>query len=126
MKNALRFNIGVIGKLSHHVCDLAPAIDFYKNKLGFKHLFTRKGKAFFECGGMRFLLNTQLETKSSTEPDIAYLRVEDIQAAYEELCERGIIFDEKPRKLIAINGYELWAAFFHDQDNNLLGLLGEH
>ena len=126
MKSALRFNIGVIGKLSHHVRDLPEAIDFYKNKLGFKHLFTRKGRAFFECSGIRFLLNTHQETKDPTEPDIVFLIVDDIKAAYEELLVRGITFDEKPRQVIAIKGYELWAAFFHDQDGNMLGLIGEH
>ena len=126
MKNALRFSLGVIGNISHHVRNLPEAIDFYKNKLGFKYLFTRNGRAFFECGGMRFLLNAQKEPKDSKEPDIAFLRVDDIQTAYEELLGRGITFDEKPRKVIAIKGYELWAAIFHDQDGNLLGLLGEY
>jgi hypothetical protein len=126
MKNALRFNIGAIGNMSHYVSNLSVAIDFYKNKLGFKHLFTRNGRAFFECGGMRFMLNTRLEPNNSQEPDIVYLRVDDIQSASEELIDRGITFDENPRLIISIKGYELWTAFFHDQDGNLLGLLDEH
>lgn len=52
-------------------------------------------------------------------------RVPDLQAAYEVLAGRGIVFEAGPHLIAKLPDHELWMAFFRDPDENLLALMGE-
>ena len=51
-----------------------------------------------------------------------YFRVPDLQAAYEQLSERGARFVDEPHLIAELPDHELWMAFFRDPDGNLMGL----
>ncbi len=46
-----------IGKISINVHDLNRAVEFYRDKLGMKHLFAAGTMAFLDCGGIRLMLS---------------------------------------------------------------------
>jgi len=105
--------------------DLDRAVDFYRDKLGMKHLFTvPPNLAFFDCDGIRLLLSLPAKPEFDHPSSIVYFNVEDIQAAYATLSERGVHFDEKPIFVADMGTYDLWLASFRDSDNNLLALMG--
>jgi len=56
---------------------------------------------------------------------IIYYRVEDIQAAHETLCARGVQFEAGPRLVHKAHDHDLWLAFFRDVEGNLLALMSE-
>jgi len=51
--------------------------------------------------------------------------VDDIDAAFERLSERGVAFEAKPHLVAKLPDHELWMAFFRDPDGNLLALMSE-
>lgn len=56
--------IANIGQIAINVHDTARAVEFYKDALGLKLLFTAGNLAFFDCGGVRLMLSTP-ERRSS-------------------------------------------------------------
>ena len=56
---------------------------------------------------------------------IIYYKVTDLQAAYDTLTARGVIFEDKPDLVAKMPDHELWMAFFRDPDSNLLALMSE-
>ncbi|HEU5139774.1 MAG TPA: VOC family protein, partial [Bacillales bacterium] len=81
--------------------------------------------AFFECNGLRLLLsipeNDQFDHPSST----LYFQVEDIQASYRELVNRGVTTLGEPHMIAEMDGIETWMAFFKDPDENIHALMSE-
>lgn len=56
---------------------------------------------------------------------VIYYKAPDIQAAFETLSARGVIFETKPHMIARLPDHELWMAFFRDPDANLLALMSE-
>ena len=56
---------------------------------------------------------------------ILYYRVPDLQAAYDTLTGRGVVFETDPHLIAQLPDHELWMAFFRDPDENLLALMSE-
>lgn len=53
-----RFGVGRIGQIAVPVADLDVAVGFYRDVLGMNFLFQAPpGLAFFDCGGIRILLD---------------------------------------------------------------------
>jgi len=114
-----------IGQIAIRARDLPEAVTFYRDVLGLDYLFEAGTLAFFMCGGVRLMLgvpeNEQVDHESST----VYFRVPDLQAAYEELSERGVAFVDEPHLIAKLPDHELWMVFFRDPDGNLMGLMSE-
>jgi methylmalonyl-CoA/ethylmalonyl-CoA epimerase len=83
------------------------------------------GLGFFDCNGVRLLLDTPAKANSENYSSIIYYKVPDLQAAYETLSQRGVVFEEKPSLVAKMPDHELWMAFFRDPDTNLLALMSE-
>src|SRR5215467_2683666 len=49
-------SLGPIGQFARAVPDLAEAERFYRDVLGMRHLFSAGKLAFFDCGGVRLML----------------------------------------------------------------------
>ena len=125
-KTNAAFGLAEIGQIAVPVKDVDRAIAFYRDVLGMKFLFQASpGLGFFDLNGVRLLLDAAAESPEKTYSSIIYYKVTDIQAAYEELAARGVIFQEKPALVARMPDHELWMAFFHDLDNNLLALMCE-
>lgn len=125
--------LGPIGQIALRVNDVAAATDWYRERLGLRHLFSAPtpgsgdapGMAFFDCHGIRLLLGRP-ETPAEDHPgSTLYFTVPDIKAAHEALAERGVPFIETPRMIADLGKTELWLAFFRDPSDNVLALMSE-
>lgn len=119
------FGLSAIEQIAVNAHDLDRAVEFYRDKLGMKHLFTvPPNLAFFDCDGIRLLLSLPAKPEFDHPSSIIYFKVDDIQVAYATLSERGVHFDEKPIFVADMGTYDLWLASFRDSENNLLALMG--
>ena len=116
-------NQSKIGQISINVRDLDRAVAFYKEKLGLKHLFTVSKLGFFDCGGIRLMLAVPEKPEFDHPSSVLYFNVDDIQAVFNSLSERGVRFEGPPHMIAKMESYNLWMAFFRDSENNLLSLM---
>lgn len=114
-----------IHQFAAYARDLDEAINFYRDTLGATYLtkFDPPGLAFFEFSGTRLLLE-----KTAPKATI-YFRVDDIEAAFTELLDRGVKFIAEPHLIFrdaagifGAAGEEEWMAFFSDPSENILAL----
>jgi catechol 2,3-dioxygenase-like lactoylglutathione lyase family enzyme len=118
--------LGVLGQISRPVRDITTAVEWYGKVLGLPHLYTYGDLAFFDCGGTRLFLSAMEEPGRTEEPSVLYFRVEDIQAAYDDLRERGVEFETAPHLIHKHeSGTEEWMAFFPDPDGHLLAIMAQ-
>lgn len=118
--------LGEIGQIALTVRDVERATAFYRDRLGVKFLFSAPpGMAFFDCGGVRLLLGAAESEDDPRRSSILYFRVNDIEAARNELGERGVEFEREPEKVHETAAYELWLAFFGDGEGNTHALMSE-
>ena len=111
------FGLSAIGQIAVNAHDINRAIDFYRDKLGMKFLFTAPpGLAFFDCDGIRLMLSLPAKPEFDHPSSIIYFNVDDIQQAYETLSERGVEFEEKPAFVANMGTYDLWIAAFRDSE----------
>jgi predicted enzyme related to lactoylglutathione lyase len=124
MATANGFGLSAIGQIAINAHDINRAMDFYRDKLGMKFLFTAPpGLAFFDCDGIRLMLSLPAKPEFDHPSSIIYFNVDDIQLAYETLSERGVEFEEKPAFVANMGTYDLWIAAFRDSEDNLLAMM---
>jgi len=121
------FELEVIGQIGVPVSDIDRAVAFYRDVLGMHFLFKAPpGLGFFDCNGVRLMLDAPAKANSKeAHSSIIYYKVEDLQAAYDTLMARGVVFEQKPEFVAQMPDHELWMAFFRDPDSNLLALMSE-
>ena len=119
------FGLAQIGQVAVPVGDLERAIGFYRDTLGMRFLFQAPpGLGFFDCGGVRLMLSLpegEVDYRAAT----IYYTVPDIQQAAAVLGSRGVAFDQPPHVVARLPHADLWMAFFHDADRNLLAIMSE-
>jgi methylmalonyl-CoA/ethylmalonyl-CoA epimerase len=119
------FGLGQIGQIAVPVADIDRAVAFYRDTLGMRFLFQAPpGLGFFDCGGVRLMLDAPAKAQAGQASPI-YYKVPDIQAAFDTLSGRGVVFEGKPHLIAKLPDHELWMAFFRDPDGNLLALMSE-
>lgn len=115
-----------IGQIAVPVADVERAIAFYRDVLGMRFLFQAPpGLGFFDCGGVRLMLDGPAKAQANNYSSIIYYQVPDIQAAFRALSGRGVVFDAKPHLIAKLPDHDLWMAFFKDPDENVLALMSE-
>ena len=120
------FSLQNVGQIAITVTDLEKAVDFYRDKLRLKHLFSAPpGLAFFQAGDLRLMLSRPEKADSERFTSAIYFKVDDIQAARNALASRGVAFEAEPHLIARMPDHELWMAFFRDTDRNLLALMCE-
>ena len=123
MAATVDLRLGVLGQVSLHVHDTARAERFYGETLGLRHLYTFGDLSFFDLDGTRLYLHRKNEADWQAG-SILYFRVDDIQAAWDELGRRGVEGREEPQLIFTHDsGVEEWMAFFADGEGNTLALL---
>lgn len=126
MADTTNFGLSSIGQIAVNAHDLARAVDFYRDRLGMKHLFTVPPKlAFFDCDGVRLMLSLPEKPEFDHPSSILYFKVDNIQQAAHTLSDRGVQFEEQPMFVANMGSYDLWMAFFRDSENNLLAMMSE-
>ena len=118
--------LGRIGQIHLSVADVDRSVAFYRDVLGIPFLFAVPGQqmAFFECDGVRLYIGVP-ESEEFRSRSTIYFSVEDIDAAYAKLRERGVSFRGAPHLIDRTQSSELWMAFFTDADGNNLALMAE-
>ena len=120
------FGLAQIGQIAVPVADVERAIAFYRDVLGMRFLFQAPpGLGFFDCGGVRLMLDAPAKAQAKNYGSVIYYRVPDLQAAFETLRARGVAFEGNPHLIARLPDHELWMAFFRDPDDNLLALMSE-
>lgn len=119
-------NLHKIGQIALPISNLEQSIVFYRDTLGMRFLFQAPpGLAFFDCDGVRLMLDVPAKTSPDSHASLIYFTVPDITGTYEALAARGVAFEAKPHLVAKLPDHELWMAFFRDPDRNLLALMGE-
>jgi len=115
-----------IGQVSMRAQDLDRAIAFYRDTLGLPFLFKAPPQlAFFDCGGVRLMLDVPESPALDHPGSILYFAVEDIQQAHALLVARGTTFRRDPHLVARLPDREVWMAFFDDSEGNTLALMSE-
>src|SRR4051794_27376806 len=97
MAGSNEFGLSTIEQIAVSAQDIERAVDFYRDKLGMKHLFTvPPNLAFFDCDGIRLMLSLPAKPEFDHASSIIYFNVDDIHAAFATLSERGVRFEEQP------------------------------
>jgi catechol 2,3-dioxygenase-like lactoylglutathione lyase family enzyme len=114
-----------LGQVAINVHDVARATAFYRDKLGLPLLFTAGNLAFFDCGGVRLMLDRAEKPEFDHPSSILYFAVPDIQAAHQRMRDSGVEFEDAPHMIARMPDHELWMTFFRDSERNLLALMCE-
>jgi methylmalonyl-CoA/ethylmalonyl-CoA epimerase len=123
---ATGIGISRLGQVQIGTQDVERAAEFYENVLGLKLLFKAPpGLAFFDCGGVRLMLDHPDQPEFIHPSSILYFAVPDIQAAHARMKEKGVKFEDEPHMIARMPDHELWMTFFRDSEGNLMGLMSE-
>lgn len=117
MPESAEFALNKVGQISIGVKDIDRATEFYRDKLGVKHLLKAPSVSVFDCGGITLLLSL-----ADSNTSIIYFEVDDIQKAFETLKNRGVKMEEKPHVVGQLGKMDVWIAIFRDSEENLLSL----
>jgi len=115
-----------LGQIQIRAHDVERAAAFYENTLGLKLLFKAPpGLAFFDCGGVRLMLDRPEKQEFDHASSILYFAVPDIQAAHASMKAQGVKFQDEPHMIARMPDHDLWMTFFRDSEDNLLALMSE-
>lgn len=114
-----------IGQIAINAHDVDRATAFYRDVLELPHLFRAGQLSFFDCGGVRLMLDKAEKPEFDHPSSILYFQVGDIGAAHKRLREAGARFEDEPHVIAEMPKYDLWMTFFRDSEGNLLALMSE-
>ena len=115
-----------IGQIAISVHDLPRAVAFYRDVLGMRHLFDAGPKlSFFDCGGVRLMLDIPEQAEFQHPPSILYYKVDDIRGVHRELKEKGVRFEDEPHVIAKLPSHDLWMTFARDSEGNMFALMAE-
>jgi methylmalonyl-CoA/ethylmalonyl-CoA epimerase len=117
--------LGPIGQIGFGVSDVDRAEEFYGGKLGLKKLFRFGTLAFYDCAGVRLLLDQTRTPEEAIGGSPVYFRVADIALARKELEARGVPFVDRIHLVAPMEDHDLWMTFFNDPDGHILALMME-
>lgn len=122
------FKLTKISTIMLGVRALAPAVAFYRDKLGLAIQFEIPGFVFLNAGGVTLCLSEPLARALAKPADPLagvtelVFSVDDVEGAYDILSARGVKFTHKPRPVTEAQ----WAANFEDPDGHKLSVFGPH
>ena len=114
-----------IGQIALSVADVDRAEAFYRDALGLRHLYRYGDLTFFDCAGVRLLLEKAHDPNNVSGGSPVYFDCHDIALAGGELTGRGVRFDGPPHLIARMPDHDLWMAFFSDPDGHVLALMQE-
>ena len=114
-----------IGQISMTAHDVDRATTFYAETLGLPLVFRAGHLSFFDCRGVRLMLSKPEKPEFDHPGSTLYFKVDDIDARYRELQERGVTFIDTPHLIARMPDHELWMTFFKDPEGNTHALMCE-
>ena len=116
--------LGKLGQFALSASDVDTAEAFYENTLGLPKLFRFDQLVFFNCDGVRLMIEGGKQVNPSD--DIChYFLVDDMDSEVAGLKSRGLEFEAEPHLITKMPDHELWMAFFRDPDGHMLALMEE-
>lgn len=113
-----------MGQIARSVEDIEQAERWYRDVLGLLHLYTFDTLAFFDCGGTRLMLSQRERGNVQSSESLIYLRVPDIDIAYQQLQKRGVDFINAPHMIHRHeDGTEEWMAFLEDPEGRPIAIM---
>jgi methylmalonyl-CoA/ethylmalonyl-CoA epimerase len=119
------FALNRIGQIALAVRDVDRAEAFYQDVLGLRKLYRYGDLTFFDCCGVRLLLEKAHDPDNAGHGSPIYFSCSDIALAVTELRGRGVSFDGHPHLIAKMDDHDLWMAFFTDPDGHTLALMHE-
>ncbi len=116
--------LGRLGQFALPVSDANRSEAFYGDALGLTRLFRFDDLVFFDCDGVRLMLEGTTEEIVPSHV-CHYFSVDDIDAAVSALTSRGVPFTQPPHLIAEMPDHDLWMAFFTDPDSHTLALMEE-
>ena len=118
--------ISRLGQVQIRAHDVKRATTFYQDLLGLKLLFEAPpGLAFFDCGGVRLMIDRPEKPEFDHPSSVLYFAVPDIQSAHAQLKQSGVHFEDEPHVIARMPDHDLWMTFFRDSEDNLMALMSE-
>lgn len=118
-------NLSHIGQIALAVGDVDRAEAFYEKVLGLRKLYRFGDLTFFDCAGVRLLIEKAHGPEDIAKSSVIYFRCADIALAVRELTQRSVAFTHKPHLIAKMDDHDLWMAFFTDPDGHTLALMQE-
>ena len=113
-----------LGQVALTVDNLAESVTFHRDVLGLPLLYEYSGLAFFDMSGVRLMLSAA-GNESERHDSVLYYRVDDLQAAWRGLLERGAHPEGDLHMVAKMPDHELWMGMVRDPDNRLVGIMSE-
>jgi predicted enzyme related to lactoylglutathione lyase len=123
--SATGLGISGVGQIWIRVHDAERATAFYRDVLGLPLLFRAGAMSFFDCGGVRLMLDRAVSAQYDHPSSLLYFRVPDLEAAYQQLVDPGVKIEAPPRLIAPMGTYDLWMAAFWDSEGNIMQLMAE-
>jgi len=121
----MQLNLDHIGQIALAVADVDRAEAFYGGTLGLRRLYRFGDLTFFDCAGVRLMVEKAHAPENIAHASVIYFRCADIALAVRELTQRGVSFSSKPDLIAKMDDHDLWMAFFTDPDGHMLALMQE-
>jgi methylmalonyl-CoA/ethylmalonyl-CoA epimerase len=121
----LSFHLSRIGQIALSVGDVDRAEAFYRDTLGLKHLYRFGDLTFFDCAGVRLMLQRAEKANGVGKASPIYFSCPDIAIGVATLNARGVEFTHPPARIAEMEDHDLWMAFFEDPDGHTLALMSE-
>jgi methylmalonyl-CoA/ethylmalonyl-CoA epimerase len=120
-----RLGITGVGQIWIRAHDIERGTAFYRDVLGLPLLFRAGSMSFFDCGGVRLMLDKASSAEFDHPSSLLYFRVPDLDAAYKQLVDSGVNIVAPPRLIAPMPTHDLWMAAFRDSEGNIMQLMSE-
>jgi methylmalonyl-CoA/ethylmalonyl-CoA epimerase len=114
-----------IGQIALAVRDVDASEAYYRDTLGLRHLYRFGDLTFFDCSGVRLMLEKTKDASAVGRGSPIYFSCADIVLAVRDLRKRNVAFTIEPHLIAKMEDHDLWMAFFEDPDGNTLALMQE-
>jgi methylmalonyl-CoA/ethylmalonyl-CoA epimerase len=118
-------NLSHIGQIAPPVSDPDRSEAFYATVIGLRKLYRFGDLVFFDCAGVRLLLEKVSAGGTVRPSGCIYFRCADMALGVEELKRRGVAFTHGPVLVAPMDDHDLWMAFFEDPDGHTLAIMQE-
>ena len=118
-------NLSQIGQIALPVVDVDRSEAFYRDVIGLRRLYRYGDLSFFDCAGVRLLLDKVKDPARFAPQGVIYFRCADIALTVTVLESRGVAFTLGPHLIAKMDDHDLWMAFFNDPDGHVLAVMQE-
>ena len=116
--------LGRLRQFALPVTDTDRSEAFYAEVLGLPKLFRFGDLAFFDCDGVRLMLEGG-QSQVQSAGVCHYFGVDAIEESVAALEAKGFVFVQPPHLVAEMPDHDLWMAFFEDPDGHMLALMEE-